>query len=67
MDTMTQQNSALVEEASAAARALSVQATGLTKRIAHFQRSESTPSNRNSGHGARSAAAPPISGGRAHG
>ncbi|HEY6484444.1 MAG TPA: methyl-accepting chemotaxis protein, partial [Steroidobacteraceae bacterium] len=42
MDTMTQQNAALVEEASAAAQALSAQATGLTKLIAQYRRSETT-------------------------
>jgi methyl-accepting chemotaxis protein len=67
MDTMTQQNSALVEEASAAAQALSAQATDLTKLIAHYRRSESTPSDRGNGRGAMSAAEPPISGRRARG
>jgi methyl-accepting chemotaxis protein len=67
MDTMTQQNSALVEEASAAAQALSAQATDLTKLIAHYRRSESTPSDRNNGSGARRAAEPPVSGRRARG
>ncbi|HTV98277.1 MAG TPA: methyl-accepting chemotaxis protein [Steroidobacteraceae bacterium] len=46
MDTMTQQNAALAEESTAAAQALTEQAIGLTKLIAHFRRSESTPSNR---------------------
>jgi methyl-accepting chemotaxis protein len=41
MDTMTQQNAALVEEASAAAHALSEQATALTTLIARYRRSES--------------------------
>ena len=67
MDTMTQQNAAMVEEASAAAQTLSAQATGLTKLIAHFRRSESTPSNRSIEPGARSAAEPPIRGRRTHG
>jgi len=67
MDTMTQQNSALVEEASAAAQALSAQAADLTKLIAHYRRSESNPSDRYNGAGARSAAEPPISGRRARG
>jgi len=48
MDTMTQQNAAMVEEASAAAQALSGQATALTKLIAHYRRSES--SSRDRGH-----------------
>jgi methyl-accepting chemotaxis protein len=67
MDTMTQQNAAMVEEASAAAQTLSAQATGLTKLIAHFRRSESTPSNRNIEAGAKSTAEPPIRGRRTHG
>ncbi len=67
MDTMTQQNAALVEEDTAAAQALSAQAAGLTKLIAHFRRSESTPSNRSSDPRAKSAAHPPISGSRARG
>jgi methyl-accepting chemotaxis protein len=46
MDTMTQQNAALVEEASAAAQTLSAQATDMTELIAHYRRSESTPSKR---------------------
>ena len=46
MDTMTQQNAALVEEDTAAAEALSAQATGLTNLIAHFRRSETTPAGR---------------------
>jgi methyl-accepting chemotaxis protein len=45
MDTMTQQNAAMVEEASAAAQTLSAQATGLTTLIAHFRQSEADPSN----------------------
>jgi methyl-accepting chemotaxis protein len=44
MDTTTQQNAALVEEDTAAAQALSAQATGLTKLIAHFRRAESSAS-----------------------
>jgi methyl-accepting chemotaxis protein len=67
MDTMTQQNAALVEEDTAAAKALAAQATSLTKLIAHFRRSESTPSNRGNDPRAESAAEPPISGRRAHG
>jgi methyl-accepting chemotaxis protein len=67
MDTMTQQNAAMVEEASAAAQTLSAQATGLTKLIAHFRRSESTPSNRNIEPGTRSAAEPPTRRRRTHG
>ena len=45
MDAVIQQNAALVEEASAAAQALTEQATSLTKLIARYQRSEATPSN----------------------
>ena len=56
MDTMTQQNAALVEEASAATQALTAQATDLTKLIAHYRRSESNASNRSNDAGARSAA-----------
>jgi methyl-accepting chemotaxis protein len=67
MDTMTQQNAALVEEDTAAAQALSAQAAGLTKLIAQFRRSESTPSNRAGDPRAKSAAHPPLRGGRAHG
>jgi methyl-accepting chemotaxis protein len=67
MDTMTQQNAALVEEDTAAAQALSAQAAGLTKLIAHFRRSESTSSNRSSDSREKSAAHPPISGSRARG
>jgi methyl-accepting chemotaxis protein len=67
MDTMTQQNAALVEEDTAAAQALSAQAAGLTKLIAHYRRSEPTPSNRSSDPRAMSAAHPPISGSRARG
>ncbi len=55
MDTMTQQNAALVEEDTAAAQALSAQATGLTKLIAHFRRSESTAARSSSDSRARSA------------
>ena len=67
MDTMTQQNAALVEEDTAAAEALTAQATGLANLIAHFRRSESTPSNRSNNPREESAAEPPISGRRAHG
>ncbi len=59
MDTMTQQNAALVEEASAAAQTLSAQATDLTELIAHYRRSNDP--------GTRIAAEPPINGRRAHG
>jgi methyl-accepting chemotaxis protein len=45
MDATTQQNAALVEEDTASAQALSAQATGLTKLIAHFRRSESATPN----------------------
>jgi methyl-accepting chemotaxis protein len=37
MDSMTQQNAALVEEASAAAQALTEQAVNLTQMIGHYQ------------------------------
>jgi methyl-accepting chemotaxis protein len=37
MDAMTQQNAALVEEASAAAQALTEQATSLTRLIDHYR------------------------------
>jgi methyl-accepting chemotaxis protein len=67
MDTMTQQNAALVEEASAATQTLREQAMVLTKLIAHYRRSESIPSNRSNDLGARSAAEPPLSGRRARG
>jgi methyl-accepting chemotaxis protein len=67
MDTMTQQNAALVEEDTAAAQALSAQAAGLTKLIAHYRRSESTPFNRSGDPRAKSAGHPPISGSRARG
>ncbi len=40
METMTQQNAALVEEAAAAAQALSGQATNLMKRIGHYRLAE---------------------------
>ena len=66
MDTMTQQNAGLVEEASAAAQALSAQATGLTKLIAQYRRSESTPSNRGSDSGASGAVEQPVGSQRAH-
>jgi len=56
MDTMTQQNSALVEEASAAAQALNEQATALTKLIARYRSSESTPRRRSDQTGSKTAA-----------
>jgi methyl-accepting chemotaxis protein len=56
MDTMTQQNAALVEEASAAAQALSEQANSLTHLIARYRRSESKADKRNSYAGAKNAA-----------
>jgi methyl-accepting chemotaxis protein len=56
MDTMTQQNAALVEEASAAAQALSGQATALTNLIAHYRRAESSVRGRADQLGAKSAA-----------
>jgi methyl-accepting chemotaxis protein len=56
MDTMTQQNAALVEEASAAAQALSEQASSLTSLIARYRRSESKADRRNSYAGAKNAA-----------
>jgi len=67
MDTMTQQNAALVQEDTAAAEALTEQATSLTRLIAHFRRSESTALNRSNDPREKSAAEPPISGRRAHG
>ena len=67
MDTMTQQNAALVEEDTAAAQALTAQATNLTKLIAHFRRSESTPSNRSGDPLAKSAGEPSVGVRRAHG
>jgi methyl-accepting chemotaxis protein len=66
MDTMTQQNAALVEEDAARARALTAQAKGLTMLIAHFRASESAPSNRGDSPRATRAAEPAISGRRAH-
>jgi len=56
MDSMTQQNAALVEEASAAAQALSEQATALTKLIARYRRSESNLPDRGNYPSAKSAA-----------
>jgi methyl-accepting chemotaxis protein len=47
MDAVIQQNAALVEEASAAAQALTEQATSLTKLTARYRRSEAIPSNYN--------------------
>jgi methyl-accepting chemotaxis protein len=67
MDTMTQQNAALVQEDTEAAQALTAQATGLTELIAHFRRSEAAPPNAGTDSRAKSAAAPTISGRRAHG
>ncbi len=67
MDTMTQQNAALVEEDTAAAEALTAQATGLTNLIAHFRGSESTPSNRSNDPREKRAAEAPISVRRARG
>ena len=37
MDAMTQQNAALVEQASAAARALTEQASSLTELVGHYR------------------------------
>jgi methyl-accepting chemotaxis protein len=56
MDTMTQQNAALVEEASAAAHALSGQATALTTLIARYSRAESNTQIRSNHQGAKSPA-----------
>ena len=67
MDTMTQQNAALVEEDTAAAQALTAHAAALIKLIAHFRRSESTASNRSNDSRAHGAAEPPGGGRRAHG
>ena len=65
MDTMTQQNAVLVQEASAAAQTLSAQATGLIKVIAYYRRSESTPTNRGKDPSAKSAAEPALRAARA--
>jgi methyl-accepting chemotaxis protein len=67
MDTMTQKNAALVEEDTAAAQALTAQATGLTQLIAHFRRSESTPPNPGKELRAESAVGPLTIDRRAHG
>jgi methyl-accepting chemotaxis protein len=67
MDTMTQQNAALVEEDTAAARALSAQAVGLTQLIAHYRRSDSASSNPLKDSGAKSARELPVGARRAHG
>ena len=67
MDTMTQQNAALVEEDTAAAQALTEQAVGLTNLIAHFRGSESTPSKRSNDNRAIGVAEPHVGGRRAHG
>jgi methyl-accepting chemotaxis protein len=67
MDTMTQQNAALVEEDTAAAQALTAQATGLTQLIAHFRRSGSVPPNPGNEPRTESAAGHSISQRRAHG
>ncbi len=56
MDTMTQQNGALVEEASAAAQALSAQAEALTRLIAHYRLAETPSRERRTPPGSRSAA-----------
>jgi methyl-accepting chemotaxis protein len=67
MDTMTQQNAALVEEDTAAAQALTAQAAALIKLIAHFRRSESTASSRSNDPRAHGAAEPLGGSRRAHG
>jgi len=56
MDTMTQQNAALVEEASAAAQALSEQAGALTKLIARYHGSDSDHRDLSNRPAAKSAA-----------
>jgi methyl-accepting chemotaxis protein len=55
MDTMTQQNAALVEEASAAAHALSEQATALTTLISRYSRAGSNTQILSNSQGAKSA------------
>ncbi len=67
MDTMTQQNARLVEEDTAAAQALTEQAVGLTKLIAHFRRAESAASTRGNAPDAAGASGPFTGGRRAHG
>ena len=67
MDTMTQQNAALVEEDTAAAQELTALATGLTRLVAHFRGSESTPPSPSNVLAAESAAGPLIASRRAHG
>jgi len=56
MDSMTQQNAALVEEDTVAAQALSAQAKGLTQLIAHFRRSDASAADRSRASGAKRAA-----------
>jgi len=56
MDTVTQQNAALVEEASAAAQALTEQASALTKLIARFRKSSYSAQNRTHRPGTKNAA-----------
>ena len=56
MDSMTQQNAALVEEASAAAQALSQQATAQTTLIARYRRSEANTQDRSNNRGAKGTA-----------
>jgi methyl-accepting chemotaxis protein len=51
MDTMTQQNAALAEQDTASAQALSAQAAGLTKLIAHFRGADEAPSSARRAYG----------------
>jgi len=67
MDTMTQQNAALVEEASAAAQSLSQQAKGLTRLIAHYRRSESNATDRRKESGGKVVTELPVGSRRARG
>jgi len=67
MDTMTQQNAALVQQDTAAAQVLTAQATGLTELISRFRRSEPAVPNAGNDSRAKIATVPTISGRRAHG
>ncbi|MBV6852061.1 MCP four helix bundle domain-containing protein [Xanthomonas campestris pv. mirabilis] len=61
MDETTQQNAALVEEATAAARALEEQALGLTEAVAVFKTDSSDASQASRAASRRPAAAPALS------
>ncbi|WP_372163350.1 methyl-accepting chemotaxis protein [Xanthomonas axonopodis pv. cyamopsidis] len=61
MDETTQQNAALVEEATAAARALEEQALGLTEAVAVFKTDSSDASQASRAASRRPAAAPAVS------